>query len=87
MKRTEFRFAEKKDAPLILCFIKKLAEYEKLLDEVVATEDLLSEWIFEKQKAEVLFIMEDGVEVGFALFFHNFSTFLEEQEYISKIYM
>ena len=44
-------------------------------DEVVATEELLREWIFEK-KAEVLFACEDGKEVGFALFFHNFSTFL-----------
>ena len=43
---------------------------------MVATEDLLKEWIFEKQKAEVLFACEDGAEVGFALFFHNFSTFL-----------
>ena len=45
-------------------------------DEVVATEELLREWIFEKKKAEVLFACEDGKEVGFALFFHNFSTFL-----------
>ena len=43
---------------------------------MIATEDLLKEWIFEKQKAEVLFACLDGVEVGFALFFHNFSTFL-----------
>ena len=45
-------------------------------DQVVATESLLREWIFEKQKAEVIFACEDGKEVGFALFFHNFSTFL-----------
>ena len=50
------------------------AEYEKLLDEVVATEELLEQWIFDKQKAEVIFALEDGREVGFALFFHNFST-------------
>ena len=43
---------------------------------MVATEDLLKQWIFEKQKAEVIFVMEKGKEVGFALFFHNFSTFL-----------
>ena len=72
----EFRFATRQDVPLILQFIKELAEYEKLLDEVVATEALLKEWIFEKQKAEVIFALEDGKEVGFALFFHNFSTFL-----------
>ncbi len=47
-----------------------------MLDDVVATEDLLREWIFEKQKAEVLLAEEEGIPVGFALFFHNFSTFL-----------
>ena len=57
-------------------FIQALAEYEGMLEEVVATEPLLREWIFEKKKAEVLFACEDGREVGFALFFHNFSTFL-----------
>ena len=76
MEKTSFRYAEERDVSLILFFIRELAEYEKMLDEVVATEELLREWIFEKQKAEVLFAMEDGKEVGFALFFHNFSTFL-----------
>ena len=71
-----FRFAEKEDVGLILNFIRALAEYEKMADEVVATEALLREWIFEKKKAEVIFALEDGKEVGFALFFHNFSTFL-----------
>ena len=56
-------------------FIRALAAYEKMSDQVIADEALLREWIFEKQKAEVLFAMEDGIEVGFALFFHNFSTF------------
>lgn len=71
-----FRFAKPEDTGLILKFIKDLAEYEKMASEVVATEELLREWIFEKQKAEVIFAVEDGQEVGFALFFHNFSTFL-----------
>lgn len=71
-----FRFAQPEDAALILHFIRGLAEYEKLSDEVVATEELLREWIFKKGKAEVLFAVADGTEVGFALFFHNFSTFL-----------
>lgn len=53
-----------------------LAKYEKMKDEVVATEKVLKEWIFEKRKAEVIFVLQDGREVGFALFFHNFSTFL-----------
>ena len=74
--KTEIRFATAQDIPIILDFIKKLAEYEKMSDDVVATEELLNEWIFQKQKAEVIFALEDGKEVGFALFFHNFSTFL-----------
>lgn len=72
----EFRFAERKDTSLISQFIKELADYEKMLDEVVADEKTLEEWMFDKQKAEVIFLLEDGKEVGFALFFHNFSTFL-----------
>ena len=76
MNKTEFRCANEKDVALILDFIKRLAEYEKMSDQVVATEALLREWIFEKQKAEVIFALEDGREVGFALFFHNFSTFV-----------
>ena len=76
MNDIRFRYAEKKDAALILEFIRELADYEHMLDEVVATEELLREWIFEKKKAEVIFAMDNGREVGFALFFHNFSTFL-----------
>jgi GNAT superfamily N-acetyltransferase len=71
-----FRFAMEKDIPMILYFIKELAGYEKMLDEVVATEELLHDWIFDKKKAEVLFAVVDEKEIGFALFFHNFSTFL-----------
>ena len=71
-----FRFAERKDTALILQFIRELADYEKMLHEVVADEGTLEEWIFDRKKAEVIFALEDGREVGFALFFHNFSTFL-----------
>lgn len=71
-----FRNAERKDTLLILQFIKELADYEKMQNEVVADEAALETWIFDKQKAEVIFAVEDGKEVGFALFFHNFSTFL-----------
>ena len=71
-----FRTAERKDTALILQLIKELADYEKMLDEIVADEATLETWIFDKQKAEVIFALEDGKEVGFALFFHNFSTFL-----------
>ena len=71
-----FRNAERKDTLLILQFIKELADYEKMLNEVVADETTLETWIFDKQKAEVIFAVVNGKEVGFALFFHNFSTFL-----------
>lgn len=71
-----FRFAERKDAAKILFFIRELAAYEHMENDVVATESLLVEWIFDKKKAEVLFVLDGENEVGFALFFHNFSTFL-----------
>ena len=71
-----FRFAVEQDTPLILDFIRRLADYEHLLDQVVADEATLADQLFEKKNAEVLFALEDGKEVGFALFFHNFSTFL-----------
>ena len=71
-----YRYATKADAPLILDFIKRLAAYEKMSGQVVADEHLLREWIFDKKKAEVIFALDNGKEVGFALFFHNFSTFL-----------
>lgn len=70
------RHAREADCAQILGFIRELAAYERMSDQVVATPELLREWIFEKQKAEVLFVCEDGRPVGFALFFHNFSTFL-----------
>ena len=72
----DFRFATEKDCALLLEFIRQLASYEKMSDQVVATQELLREWIFEKQKAEAIFVLEGEKEVGFALFFHNFSTFL-----------
>ncbi len=65
------------DTPLILEFIKALAEYEKLPNEVTATEELLRETLFGNRKvAEVIIAYHDDVAVGFALFFHNFSTFI-----------
>ena len=75
-KAFSFRKAERKDVSHILQFIRELADYEHMLDEVVATPELLEKWIFDERKAEVIFAMEEGREVGFALFFHNFSTFL-----------
>ena len=76
MANFEIRYAEKEDTGKILSFVRQLAEYEKMADCVVADEKLLAEWIFEKNKAEVIFAVAEGKEVGFALFFHNFSTFL-----------
>lgn len=76
MENFTFRYASREDCALILEFIKELAEYERMSELVVADEAILEEWIFDRQKAEVIFVMEDGRELGFALFFHNFSTFL-----------
>lgn len=70
------RFAEEKDVKLILDFIKELADYEQLLDEVVATEEVLRDSLFVRKAAEVIIGEYDGEPVGFALFFHNFSAFL-----------
>ena len=76
MNRCTFRPAVPGDEAQILSFIRALAVYEQMEDQVVATPELLREWIFERQKAEVIFAEADGKPVGFALFFHNFSTFL-----------
>ena len=76
MPELSFRNAKREDIPLVLKFIKKLAEYEKRLNEVVATEKDLEKWIFDKNQAEVIFALEDGKEIGFALFFLSFSTYL-----------
>lgn len=70
------RFAAREDIPTILGFIRALAAYEKMEDQVIADETLLETWIFEKRKAEVLLAFEGGTPIGFALFFHNFSTWL-----------
>lgn len=86
--KPSFRHAQRNDVPLILKFIKDLADYEGLLDEVVADEATLEEWIFNREKAEVIFAMEGDTEVGFALFFHNFSTFLGRSGiYLEDLYV
>ena len=82
------RYAEESDIKQILQFIKDLAEYEKLSDEVIATEELLHEWLFVKKKAEVIIGELDGRPVTHALFFHNFSTFLGRAGlYIEDLYV
>lgn len=88
METVTFREAEEKDCSLILFFIKELAAYENLSEEVTATEELLREWLFEKKKAEVIFPCVGGQEIGFALFFHNFSTFLGKAGiYLEDLYI
>lgn len=83
-----FRHAEPGDTPLILKFIRDLADYEKMLDQVSATEELLEQWLFEKKTAEVIFAVKDNKEIGFALFFHNFSTFLGKAGiYLEDLYV
>ncbi len=76
MSELSFRSAVREDTPLILSFIRSLAEYERMADQVVATEERLEQELFDRHSAEVLFALEDGKEVGFALYFFNFSTFL-----------
>ena len=72
----KLRFADTEDVSLILGFIRELAEYEKMLPEVVATEDVLKESLFDRKMAEVIIGEYQEEPVAFALFFHNFSTFL-----------
>ena len=79
------RFAAREDIPTILGFIRALAAYEKMEDQVIADETLLETWIFEKRKAEVLLTFEGDTPIGFALFFHNFSTWLGRAGITSKI--
>jgi GNAT superfamily N-acetyltransferase len=75
--RLNIRPAEKSDIRSILSFIKELGEYERLAHEIVATEEVLSETLFgDRRFAEVVFALYDGQPVGYALFFHSFSTFL-----------
>ena len=87
-KAVEFRFAKPQDIPLILRFIRELADYEGMLDQVVATEELQgTSGCLRRKRQEVILGMKDGETVGFALFFHNFSTFLEGPAYIWRTCM
>ena len=82
------RKAERQDTPLILDFIRGIARYEKMEDEVVADVHTLEQQLFDLHRAEVLFAVENGREVGFALFFHNFSTFLGRSGlYLEDLYV
>lgn len=84
----QFRTAVRTDVPLILQMIRDLADYENLLDEVSADEATLEDWLFDRRRAEVIFAMVAEKEVGFALFFHNFSTFLGRSGlYLENLYV
>ena len=76
MTTLNIRPARPNEAGLVLDFIKRLAEYEKCTDDVVADEASIYHSLFVEHSAEVVFAEEDGTVVGFALFFHNFSTFV-----------
>jgi GNAT superfamily N-acetyltransferase len=76
MAEITFRKAERKDCRLILEFIRKLADYEKRLDEVVATESDIEKWVFDEKLSHVIFGELDGKTIGFALYYLGFSTYM-----------
>ena len=84
----QIRNAEVNDIPTLIALIQELADYEKLSKEAVATEDLLKHWLFEKERAEGLILEVDQIVIGFALYFHNFSTFLGKAGlYLEDLYI
>lgn len=84
----KLRYANRDEVNLILHFIKELAVYEKMSDQVVVTEALLTKWIFDQKIAEVLFLIEGDKAIGFALYFYNFSTFLGKAGiYLEDVYI
>jgi GNAT superfamily N-acetyltransferase len=86
--RILLRFAKESDVAVIMEFIRSLADYEKLLDKVVIKEEDLKKYLFEKKLIEVIIGEYDGVSAGFALFFHNYSTFLGKPGiYIEDIFV
>jgi GNAT superfamily N-acetyltransferase len=89
MPEIEIRVATEDDVPLVLSLIKELAEYERLSHEVVATEEMLRDSLFgERRVAEVILGYLRDDPAGFALFFHNFSTFLGKPGiYLEDLYV
>ncbi|HEY5586111.1 MAG TPA: GNAT family N-acetyltransferase [Ruminiclostridium sp.] len=88
LENFKLRFAEVEDVTLILGFIKELAEYENMINDVVATEEVLREALFDRRAAEVIIGEYAGKPVGFALFFHNFSTFRGQSGiYLEDLYV
>ncbi len=76
MAEYNIRPAVRNDSSMILSFIKKLAEYEKKLDQVVATASDIEKYLFDHKNAEAIIAEYQGEPAGFAVFFHNFSTFM-----------
>lgn len=72
----EIRKAERQDVPLLLTFIRGIARYAQMEDEVIASVEVLEREMFDENRAEAVFAVVDGREVGFALYFYNFSTFI-----------
>lgn len=88
LEEFKIRFAGKEDIGIILKFIKDLADYENLSHMVVATEELLEETLFNQKKAEVIIAEYQQIPVAFALFFHNYSTFLGRSGiYLEDLYV
>ena len=88
MSEITFRAGAKGDGGVIFGLIKGLAEYENMTADVVATEELFEKNLFEDKKAEVIFAVYEGKEIGYALFFHNFSTFLGKAGiYLEDLYI
>ncbi len=87
-EKTTIRFAEEKDSALILQFIKELADYEKMSEQVSAAPEDIAETIFKKKYAEVVICEYEEAPAGFCLFFHNYSTFLGKPGlYIEDLYV
>ena len=87
-QKVTFRYAVREDVALILRFIKKLAEYEKIPEAVYATEEFLEEWMFDKQRAEVIFAQIDGKDIGFVFFYQTFPAYLGNGGiYIDDLYV
>ena len=75
-KNVEIRKAERQDVPLLLELIRGIARFAKMEDEVTASADVLERKMFDEHRAEAVFAVVNGREVGFALYFYNFSTFV-----------
>ncbi len=71
----EFRKAQKEDASLLLFFIRGLASYEKRPEDVTATEEDIRRTVFEEKRAEAFFLLEDGKEIGYGIYYYTFSSF------------